>query len=351
MSVPTQHKAAILPEKGGNLQVQLRPTPTPGANEVLIGVKSISLNLVDGYQRSVGMPPVSSYPAVLGSDIAGTVLAVGANVNTFKVGARVAAFASSFYITENGTNYGAFQECVLVPAVAVAPIPDAVSFTTASALPMIAFVAATGFAVLDVELALSAAGDVKSGKKGVLVWGAGSGVGFGAVQLAKALGFAVYATAGPKHHAGLAAVGVDRTFDYGSDTVVDDIVAAAQQDGAVVELGFLAAGSYAAGSLDKCIAILAALKQRDQPSRLAVAPPMFEYPQGTGVDATFIMVHDTDKRNNAFRFAFHEWLGPSLAAETFKPFKTRVVGNGLDAIQTALEEVTAASGEKIVVDL
>jgi D-arabinose 1-dehydrogenase-like Zn-dependent alcohol dehydrogenase len=75
-----QHLAAISPSKGSTLEVTNRPTPTPGPNKLLIEVKSIALNPIDFYQRDYGFPPITHYPAVLGSDIACTVISAGSSV-------------------------------------------------------------------------------------------------------------------------------------------------------------------------------------------------------------------------------------------------------------------------------
>lgn len=74
------HLAAVLPQKGGPLEVTSRPTPTPGPHDLLIAVKSIALNPIDYYQRDFGFPPLAAYPAVVGSDIAGTVVSAGSDV-------------------------------------------------------------------------------------------------------------------------------------------------------------------------------------------------------------------------------------------------------------------------------
>ena len=76
-----KHQAAILSQKGGPLSVGERTTPEPGPNEVLIEVKAVALNPVDCWQRDLGMPPVPSYPAVIGSDVAGLIAKVGSNVS------------------------------------------------------------------------------------------------------------------------------------------------------------------------------------------------------------------------------------------------------------------------------
>ena len=90
-SIPSgQHLAAILRSKGSALEVNHRPTPTLGANDLLIEVKSIALNPVDWYQREYGFPPIS-YPVVISSYIAGTVVSAGSSVpfDAPKPGTRV----------------------------------------------------------------------------------------------------------------------------------------------------------------------------------------------------------------------------------------------------------------------
>jgi NADPH:quinone reductase-like Zn-dependent oxidoreductase len=131
-----QHLAAISPSKGSTLEVTNRPTPTPGPNKLLIEVKSIALNPIDFYQRDYGFPPITHYPAVLGSDIAGTVISAGSSVasDAPQPGTRVAAFAPCFFV-QGSPDYAALQTRVLVPAVNAVPLPPGMSFNKAALLP------------------------------------------------------------------------------------------------------------------------------------------------------------------------------------------------------------------------
>src|SRR5579859_4538219 len=140
-----QHIAAVLPSKGHGLQVGPRPTPTPGPNDLLIEVKAIALKPIDYYMRDTGFV-VSSYPAILGSDVAGVVVSAGQSVpsDTPKPGTRVAAFAPCFF-TKGAPDYGAFQEKVLVPASNVTALPKSLSFNEASVLPMAVVTAWSGW--------------------------------------------------------------------------------------------------------------------------------------------------------------------------------------------------------------
>jgi hypothetical protein len=71
------HLTAISRAKGTSFELTHHPTPTLGPNDLLIEVKSIALNPIDHYQRDYGFPPITYYPAVLGSDISGIVISIG----------------------------------------------------------------------------------------------------------------------------------------------------------------------------------------------------------------------------------------------------------------------------------
>lgn len=136
------HQAALIPSKGHPLVVESVETAQPGPEELLISVLAIALNPIDYFMRDVGMF-IANYPAIIGSDIAGTVEAVGSEVapsssSPFKKGARVLAFAVPFYKQgqPDANKYGGFQQKVVVPVENVAVIPDSVSFVDASTLPM-----------------------------------------------------------------------------------------------------------------------------------------------------------------------------------------------------------------------
>lgn len=169
-----QHLAAISPAKGSKLEIKERPTPTPGPNELLIEVKSIALNPVDGYQRDFGAF-VSGYPAVFGSDVGGVVVKAGSSVghDAPKPGTRVTAFAPAFY-QQGSPKYGPFQRYVLVPSGNAAAIPEHLSFNEASIFPMAVSTAWAGFYSIGVPRDTAY---TPADKKGILVWGAASSVG------------------------------------------------------------------------------------------------------------------------------------------------------------------------------
>ena len=140
-----QHTAAVLQSKGTPFEVTHRPTPTPGPHDLLIEVKAIALNPIDYYMRDFGFM-LSNFPTVVGSDIAGTVISAGSSVSADapKVGSRVTAFAPAFF-TGGVADYGALQTRVLVPAVNATELPQRMSFSEGSLLPMAVVTAWSGW--------------------------------------------------------------------------------------------------------------------------------------------------------------------------------------------------------------
>ncbi|KAL9128813.1 MAG: hypothetical protein Q9217_002594 [Psora testacea] len=341
-----QHLAAILPSKGSALEVTHRLTPVPGPNELLVEVKSIALNPIDWHQRDHGFA-IASYPAVVGSDIAGTVIAAGPSVpsDAPQPGTRVSAFAPCFFV-RGAPDYGALQTRVLVPAVNAVPLPQAMSFNEASLFPMAVTTAWSGWYSIGVPRDTAyTAGD----KKGMLVWGGASSIGSAAVQLAKLMGFTVYATASDKHHEYLKGLGASKLFDYRGEDVVGSIVKAAKEDGVTVQMGF-----DAVGQLEPCMEILKELKG-DETAKLASAILLSEdRPRAEGVEVRFVAApEDEEERMEFFHFVFRVWLKEKLAKGEFVPSpKIQVVEGGLPAAQKGLDELkNGVSGVKLVLEV
>lgn len=342
-----QHLAAILPSKGSPLQVTHRPTPNPGVNDLLIEVKSIALNPIDWLQRDYGFPTIACYPAVLGSDIAGIVGSAGSSVpsDAPKPGTRVAAFAPCFFV-QGAPDYGAFQTRVLVPAVNAVPLPQGISFNEASLLPAAVLTAWSGFYSIGVPRdTMYTAAD----KKGMLVWGGASSIGSAMVQVAKLMGFRVYATASEKHHEYLMRLGASKMFDYKSADVVASIVKAAKGDGVTVETGF-----DAVGQLKSCLETLGELKGEGT-AKLASAVPLSEdSPKVEGMEVKFVAApKNEEERTEFFHFAFRVWLKERLEKGEFVPSpKVQVVEGGLESAQKGLDELKkGVSGMKLVLEV
>ena len=347
VSTPSgHHLATILNAPGTRLEVTNRPTPTPGPNELLIEVKSIALNPIDHYQRDYGLF-VDSYPAVVGSDIAGIVVSAGSSVpsDAPKPGTRVAAFAPCFYM-RGAPDYGALQTHVLVPAVNAVPLPQGMSFNQASLLPMAIMTAWAGWYTIGL------ARDTKytaADKKGMLVWGGASSIGSAAVQVAKSMGFIVYTTASEKHHQYLKSLGASKAFDYHDEHVVEEIVKAAKEDGVTVSMGF-----DAAGQLQSCLEILKELKGEGT-AKLAHAPRLPEdSPNMEGVEVKFVAAPvEMKERTEFFHFVFRVWLKEKLETGGFVPSpKIKVIDGGLESVNEALDELKkGVSGVKLVLEV
>jgi NADPH2:quinone reductase len=170
-----------------------RPTPAPGPGEILVRHRAIGLNFIDAYYRS-GLYP-TPLPAILGSEAAGVVEAVGEAVSRFKLGDRV-AYAQA-------VGGGAYAEARTLPADRAVAIPDGVSDDLAAAVMLKGMTA---------EFLLRRCFPVSPGDA-ILVHAAAGGVGGLLVQWAKALGARVIGTAGSPDKAALA-------LSLGADTVI-----------------------------------------------------------------------------------------------------------------------------------
>ena len=344
----TQHLAAVLQSKAaGVLEINHRPTPTPGPGELLIEVKSIALNPVDYYQRDNGFPPIQRYPTVIGSDIAGTVISAGSSVpsDAPKPGTRVAAFAPSFY-KSGFPDYGAFQTRVLVPAANVVPLPPKVSFNDGTLLPMAVVTAWNGW--YTIGLPRDTAHTVKD-KEGMLIWGGASSVGSAALQVAKFMGFDVYATASEKHHEYLKGLGASKVFDYKREDVVGDIVKAAKADGVTIRTGY-----NAAGKLKPCLDVLKEFKGTGIARLASAARVPEDAPKEEGVEVKFVLPPPGEEERTEYNhFVFGVWLKEKLEKGEFVPSpKVQVVEGGLESINKGLDLLReGVSGVKLVLEV
>jgi len=197
--------------------LRVSEAPEPDVHEGMLGVevKAAGCNffdilLVQGRYQS--KPP---FPFIPGGEVGGIVHAVGPGVENFKVGDRVLA----------SIQLGAFAERVSVPAIAAWKLPEKMTFEEGAALPI---VYPTSYAAL-VYRANLRPGEV------LLVHAAAGGVGIAAVQIGKALGARVIATAGGEEKLDVARrVGADLAIDYRDASWVDQVRTATDGRGADV---------------------------------------------------------------------------------------------------------------------
>ena len=173
--------------------------PVPSSGQVRVRVAGTSFNGVDGNIRAGLMqgPMPLTLPHVPGLDVAGTVDELGEGVTDLEVGDKVVGFLP---FVENGAS----AEYVLASASGLAHAPEAVPLADAAAFPVVGLTA---------WQALFDHADLKAGQR-ILISGADGAVGGYAVQLAKAVGAHVIATASPRSSNQVKAQGADQVIDY-----------------------------------------------------------------------------------------------------------------------------------------
>jgi NADPH2:quinone reductase len=214
-------RAILCRELSGLDGLQLSDIPDPGApgpGEVRIRIAAAGLNFADLLISAGKYQMKREPPFVPGFELAGTIEAVGTGVSQFKPGDSVMAIPEA----------GAFAEIVVTAADGVYAVPQGMSLPEAAGFP-IAY--GTSYLAL-VEQARLQPGEI------LLVHGAAGGVGLTAVEIGKALGAQVIATAGGPEKCVIArAHGADRTIDYRSEDVRDRVKALAAELSAGAKAG------------------------------------------------------------------------------------------------------------------
>lgn len=171
------------------------PEPTPGPGQIVVDVKAASLNFPDVLIIEGKYQHKPAFPFPPGSECVGTVSALGAGVDRFKVGDRVAAF----------TLWGSFAERVVVDSWRVVKLPGAIDWITGAAYLLV------GGTALH---ALRDRGALKAGET-LLVLGAAGGTGVAAIGIGRKLGAHVIAAASSAEKLALCRdLGADATIDY-----------------------------------------------------------------------------------------------------------------------------------------
>ncbi|MEP6563624.1 MAG: NADP-dependent oxidoreductase [Mesorhizobium sp.] len=202
-------RAVIQNSVGGPdvLVIADRPNPTPKHGEVLVRVKGAGINPVDGAVRGGYYPLLGEPPFILGWDISGTVEALGPDVTGLKVGDAV------FGMPHFPRQAAAYAELAVTPADEIALKPAGIDHIHAAALPLAGLTAWQG---------LVRHGGLKQGQR-VLIHAAAGGVGHLAVQIAKARGAYVIATASPEKLDFVRSLGADEVIDYTKGDFTDTV--------------------------------------------------------------------------------------------------------------------------------
>lgn len=187
------------------LKPQQRPVPQPGPGQILVHVAVAGVNRPDVLQRMGGYAPPPGASDIPGLEIAGRIVALGEGVSRYEVGDQVCALVAG----------GGYAEYAVVHEDNALPIPSGLSLEQAGALPETYFTVWTN---------VFQRGGLKKGES-FMVHGGTSGIGTTAIQLAKAFGATVLATAGSDEKcAACRELGADHAINYRTE----DFVAAAK---------------------------------------------------------------------------------------------------------------------------
>ena len=209
--------AITVAEPGGpeNMRWTEVEDPEPGPGEVLLDVVATAVNRADLLQRQGNYPPPPGASDILGLECSGRIAALGEGVTGWSVGEEVCALLAG----------GGYAQKVVVPAAQLLPQPERVDLETAGSLPEVACTVWSNV----VSHAALAEGET------FLVQGGSSGIGTHAIQVAKALGARVAATANPARFDVCRELGADIVIDYDGD-VAEELKKATDGHGADVIL-------------------------------------------------------------------------------------------------------------------
>ncbi len=225
-NLPTEMQAIAIGDAKtpDSLSLETCAVPAMGDDEVLVKIAAAGVNRGDCYQRMGFYPPPPGASEIMGLEFSGTIIAVGANVSKWQIGARVAALVAG----------GGYAEYGVVHQHHILPVPDDMSLTDAAALPETIF---TVWANVFEHCGL------KSGET-LLIHGGSSGIGTTAIQMAKLAGAKVMVTAGSADKcAACTALGADLAVDYKQQDFVAESVAFSNGQGIDVILDMVG-GDY-----------------------------------------------------------------------------------------------------------
>ncbi|KAF5342139.1 hypothetical protein D9611_002033 [Ephemerocybe angulata] len=224
---PTEQKALLLEKKFGDLVVNTSwPVPKPKKDEVLVRIQSAALNPVDWKIQKYGIF-ITTFPSILGSDVAGDVVELGEGASNFAVGDKV--FFQGPYGQNEATG---FQQYATADVFTLAKIPDNVTYEEASSIPVGFTAAYVGLYNTTPGKGLGYDAPVTPGTKGkyggvpIVVLGGSSSVGQYGIQLAKLSGFSpIITTSSLKHEEFLKSLGATHVLDRNAPLTAETIKA------------------------------------------------------------------------------------------------------------------------------
>ncbi|CAE6461534.1 unnamed protein product [Rhizoctonia solani] len=335
-AIMSQHKASLLPQKQGKLEVGTRPTPSPQGNQALVKVTAAAVNPADWKIQDYGIF-IEEFPAVLGSDGAGIIEAVGPEVTGFKPGDKV------FFQGVYGRDEATFQEKSIVETDIISKIPDNITEDEASTIPAAAVAALVGL-FQKTGISFPANGPTANGQ-GVLILGGSSSVGQFGIQLAHIAGFSpIVTTASARHVNLLKSLGATHVFDRNVDAktvqstfptpvslVLDSISVASTQS---LAFDVLAIPSPVPGAhLALVLPLVDAIKEKNADNKVTVH-----------------QIYGSSHRFRDLGVPFWQNVGQWIKDGKFVPNRVQAVKGGLAALPEALDlSRKGVSGLKIVI--
>ncbi|KIP06232.1 hypothetical protein PHLGIDRAFT_24661 [Phlebiopsis gigantea 11061_1 CR5-6] len=343
----TQQKALYLQSRLGSFALGTAEIPTPEAGELLVEIHATALNPVDWKIQDhdiVGL--IKEYPAVLGTDSAGVVKAIGEGVTNFAVGDRVVH--QGFFENRRAT----FQQYTIVSEKLAAKIPPNLTFDQAATIPLTTATAALALYKEHTEPLIGAGlsppwdegGRGKYADQPIFVLGGSTSVGQHVIQLAKLSGFSpIIVTASKQHEEYLRSLGathiIDRTIPLSSLPdeaakiteaplhIVYDAVSEADTQNTAYDL---------AAPGGKVVVVL---------------PPQIDSAKLTGEKVIVQVVGNVQiPAQRAFGAILYKHLGSLLEAGDIKPNNVEVLPGGLSAIPEGLERLKrGVSARKLIV--
>jgi putative PIG3 family NAD(P)H quinone oxidoreductase len=225
-------RAVVIREPGGPdvLEIDDRPVPVAGEDEVLIAVAAAGVNRLDVMQRKGQYPPPPGASDIPGLEVAGMIAKVGEGVTRFKKGDEVIALVAG----------GGYAEYCTAPASSTLPLPEPLTLVEGAGIPETTFT---------VWHNVFERGGLRPGEW-LLVHGASSGIGTTAVQLAKAFGAFVIGTAGSDEKCeAVRRLGADAAINYKTEDFVEGVKKATRGHFADVILDMVG-GDYLARNIN-----------------------------------------------------------------------------------------------------
>ncbi|CAE6482254.1 unnamed protein product [Rhizoctonia solani] len=334
----SQHKASILAQKQGKLEVGVRSTSVPQGNQALVKVTAAAINPVDWKIQDYGWEFVEKYPAVLGTDGAGVIEAVGPAVTDFKPGDKI--FFQGFYGRIDETT---FQEKSIVETDIISKIPDNITEDEASTIPVAALAALVGL-FQGTGIDVPANGPTAQGR-GVLILGGSSSVGQFGIQLARIAGFSPIVTTASAQHA-------DLLKSLGATHVLDRNVDAKTIQSAFPTPVSLVLDSISAASTQSLAFDVLTTPSLVSGAHLAVGLPIADYikEKNTGDKVTVNHFFGSSHTYRDLSIPFWKNVGQWIKDGSFVPNRVQVVKGGLVALPEALDlSRKGVSGVKIVI--